>query len=442
MKKVITYGSFDLFHFGHQRLLERAKALGDFLIVGVTSDDYDRTRGKINVAQSLAERIASVKATGLADMIIVEEYDGQKIDDIKRYNVDTFAIGSDWKGKFDYLGKYCEVIYLERTKGVSSTELRSELRSLNLALVGDQISFLNKFIKETTFVNGLNITGAFSKITKKEDFTKELDGINVFNSYEDAIKNSDAIYIKTSYEERYDYIKKALEAGKHVLCESPICLDPDECQELFKLAKKNNLILMEAIRAAYSTAYKRLTLLAEIGKIGDVLSVDATCTSMSKSNPNKSASLYEWGANAMLPVFQILGTDYKSKTIISKFVNAQQKEDAFTKINFIYNHATASILVAEDAKAEGELVIAGTKGYIYVPAPWWKTEYFEMRFENQSRNRRYFYQLDGEGIRYELVEFLQAIKDGKDVPRISRDVTIKFCEIMKDFRQGNDLVCI
>ena len=91
MKKVITYGSFDLFHFGHQRLLERAKALGDYLIVGVTSDDYDRVRGKINIAQSLAERIASVKATGLADMIIVEEYDGQKIDDIKKYNVDVFT---------------------------------------------------------------------------------------------------------------------------------------------------------------------------------------------------------------------------------------------------------------------------------------------------------------------------------------------------------------
>ena len=84
MKKVITYGSFDLFHYGHQRLLERAKALGDFLIVGITSDDYDRTRGKINVEQSLADRIAAVKKTGLADMIIVEEYDGQKIDDIKK----------------------------------------------------------------------------------------------------------------------------------------------------------------------------------------------------------------------------------------------------------------------------------------------------------------------------------------------------------------------
>lgn len=82
MVKVITYGSFDLLHYGHIRLLERAKALGDYLIVGVTSDDYDKTRGKINLQQSLMERVEAVRATGIADEIIIEEYEGQKIDDI------------------------------------------------------------------------------------------------------------------------------------------------------------------------------------------------------------------------------------------------------------------------------------------------------------------------------------------------------------------------
>lgn len=78
MKTVITYGTYDLLHYGHIRLLERAKALGDYLIVAVTSDDFDRTRGKINVQQSLAERVAAIRETGLADQIIVEEYEGQK----------------------------------------------------------------------------------------------------------------------------------------------------------------------------------------------------------------------------------------------------------------------------------------------------------------------------------------------------------------------------
>ena len=115
MKRVITYGTYDLLHFGHIRLLERAKALGDYLIVGVTSDSFDLTRGKINAQQSLMERIEAVRATGLADEIIVEEYEGQKIDDIKRYAVDIFTVGSDWVGTFDYLNKYCKVVFSKHT---------------------------------------------------------------------------------------------------------------------------------------------------------------------------------------------------------------------------------------------------------------------------------------------------------------------------------------
>lgn len=135
MKKVITYGTFDLLHHGHIKLLERAKKLGDYLIVGVTSDDFDKTRGKINVQQSLSERIASVRATGLADKIIVEEYEGQKIDDIKKYKIDIFTVGSDWIGKFDYLNEYCTVRYLDRTQGVSSTDLRKKDRELTMGII-------------------------------------------------------------------------------------------------------------------------------------------------------------------------------------------------------------------------------------------------------------------------------------------------------------------
>ena len=131
MTKVITYGTYDLLHYGHIKLLERAKALGDYLIVGVTADDFDRTRGKINVQQSLIERVEAVRQTGLADKIIVEEYEGQKIDDIKRFGVDIFTVGSDWFGKFDYLNEFCKVVYLDRTQGVSSTELRSKQNNHN-----------------------------------------------------------------------------------------------------------------------------------------------------------------------------------------------------------------------------------------------------------------------------------------------------------------------
>ena len=99
MNKVITYGTFDLLHYGHVNLLKRAKALGDYLIVGVTSDSYDLERGKLNVQQSLLQRIDNVRATGFADEIIVEEFEGQKIFDIQKMGINTFVIGSDWEGK-------------------------------------------------------------------------------------------------------------------------------------------------------------------------------------------------------------------------------------------------------------------------------------------------------------------------------------------------------
>lgn len=98
-KIVITYGTFDLLHDGHINILKRSKDLGDYLIVGVTSDNYDKVRGKLNVFQSTAERIENLRKTGLVDKIIIEEYEGQNI----------FAIGSDWLGKFDYLNEFTNV---------------------------------------------------------------------------------------------------------------------------------------------------------------------------------------------------------------------------------------------------------------------------------------------------------------------------------------------
>ena len=150
MTKVITYGTYDLLHYGHIRLLKRAKELGDYLIVGVTADDFDKAREKINVQQSLMERIEAVRATGLADKIIVEEYEGQKIDDIRRYGVDIFTVGSDWKGKFDYLNEFCKVIYLDRTDGISSSELRAEQQSLRLGIVGTS-PVVEKYITESKY---------------------------------------------------------------------------------------------------------------------------------------------------------------------------------------------------------------------------------------------------------------------------------------------------
>lgn len=433
MVKVITYGTYDLLHYGHVRLLERAKALGDYLIVGITADDFDKVRGKINVQQSLMERVEAVRATGIADEIIIEEYEGQKIDDIKRYDVDIFTVGSDWCGHFDYLNEYCKVVYLERTQGVSSSELRAEKSEVKLGLVGDS-SFLNKVASESSFVNGIKVAGiCCNNVEVLSDKIKKLPLIT--SSYDELLGAVDAVYIRTKPEEHYEQIKKALEAGKHILCESPVTVSLAQYEELSTLAKEKKLVLMEAIKTAYAMAYARLLLLLKDGRIGDIVSVDATCTSLRKNNSDWNG-FHEWGPTALLPIFQVLGSEYKDKSAAVFIKNGQ---DHFVKTDFVFDGAVASLKVGDGVKSEGELIISGTKGYLYVPAPWWKTDYFEIRYEDPSHNKRYFYQLDGEGIRYELVAFSKAVETGKDLSNITECVTKAICKVMEDFKQKEGL---
>lgn len=436
MVKVITYGTYDLLHYGHIRLLERAKALGDYLIVGVTADGFDMSRGKINVQQSLMERIEAVKATGLADEIVVEEYEGQKIDDIRRLGVDIFTVGSDWVGHFDYLNEYCKVVYLDRTEGVSSSEIRAEKHELRIGLVGES-SLLNKFERESHYVNGVTISG----VCCQEDYllSEEVKSLKVkTDKLADIIEVSDALYIASHPSKHYIHIKQALLAGKHVLCETPISLKVSELQELFAIAKNRDLQLIDSLKTAYSTAYNRMILLLKGGVIGDIVSVDAVCTSLSdleqkvgKDLSNTWNSICAWGPTAMLPIFQLLGTNYSNKQIASRLID--DKFDIFTKIAFVYPHAVASLKVGKGVKSEGELIVSGTKGYIYVPSPWWKTDYFEVRYENPANNKRYFYQLDGEGIRYEIVSFLKAVETKKTSTYIEQEWSSTIVKVIEDF---------
>ena len=433
MTKVITYGTYDLLHYGHIRLLERAKALGDYLIVGVTSEDFDKARGKINAQQSLEERVAAIQATGIPDKVIIEEYEGQKIDDIRRYGVDIFTVGSDWAGCFDYLNEFCKVVYLPRTEGISSSEIRTEQASLRLGMVGYS-PFLRKVYNESKYVNAVDVIGL---CVPEEGILDDLrERMKIYTTgYEELLENIDAVYLHSHPERHYQECKRALESGKHVMCESPIALSVAEYTELVNLAEKNKLILMEAIRTAYTTAYSRMLLLLKGGKIGKVVSVDATCTSLTSEegvgNNKKWGALEAWGPTTLLPVLQIFGPGYKN--LQSFTLKNDNGEDLYTKIDFTYQDTTASIRVGTGVKSEGELIVSGTKGYVYIPAPWWKTDYFELRYENPANNKRYFYQLDGEGIRYEFVELANAVRTGKPDFYITRQVSESIVKVMEHF---------
>ena len=233
----------------------------------------------------------------------------------------------------------------------------------------------------------------------------------------------------------------ALKNKKHVLCEAPLSLTVEQWKELKSEAKAQHLVLMDSIKTAYATAYYRLLLMVKSGIIGEVVTVDSICTSQSNLLMSKTEnfpyiwnSMSEWGATAMLPIFELMGTDYKEKIITSRIQEGNDDFDLFTKIAFIYPHGVASLKIGQGVKSEGELLISGTKGYIYVAAPWWKTDYFEVRYENPANNKRYFYQLEGEGIRYEIVSFLKTIQRGTDYKYIDDGISEAIVQVMQDFK--------
>ena len=128
MKRVLTYGTFDLLHYGHINLLRRAKALGDYLVVAVSTDDFNEIKGK-KAYHNYETRKLMLEAVRYVDLVIPEENWEQKIDDVKKYDIDIVVMGSDWAGsdRFDYLKDYCEVVYLPRTEGISTTQIKEEL---------------------------------------------------------------------------------------------------------------------------------------------------------------------------------------------------------------------------------------------------------------------------------------------------------------------------
>ena len=128
MKRILTYGTFDLLHYGHINLLKRAKALGDYLVVAVSTDDFNEIKGK-KAYHNYETRKLMLEAVRYVDLVIPEENWEQKIDDVKKYDIDIVVMGSDWAGsdRFDYLKEYCEVVYLPRTEGISTTQIKEEL---------------------------------------------------------------------------------------------------------------------------------------------------------------------------------------------------------------------------------------------------------------------------------------------------------------------------
>lgn len=439
MKKVITYGTYDLFHEGHYNLLKRAKELGDYLIVGVTTEHYDEQRGKLNIVDPLLERIENVRRTGFVDEIIIEDHEGQKIEDIQKYNVDIFTLGSDWKGMFDYLKSYCQVIYLERTPGISSTMLRKgKFPIIRMGIVGSG-RIAPRFLSEAKYVSGLNVQCVYNPHKESvEEFASEYALVGYSDSFEEFLEAVDAIYIATPHETHYDYVRKALCMGKHVLCEKPMALTRRQAEELFDLAKEKERVLMEGIKTAYCPGFAQIINIAKSGRIGEIRDVEACFSRLTAPNLREmvdvkyGGAFMEFGSYTILPIFKLLGLDYKKVEINS--IPAPNGVDLYSKIQFHYGDGFAMSKTGIGVKSEGQLLIAGTKGYILAESPWWLTRKFQVRYEDPAQIETYTPNFVGDGLRYEIGDFVSHINGlGGHAFKLTEEESIAMADVVERF---------
>lgn len=443
MKKVITYGSFDLFHKGHYNLLKRAKELGDYLIVGVTTEQYDKSRGKLNVTDSLSERMESVRKTGFADEIIVEDHVGQKVEDILKYKVDVLTVGSDWIGQFDHLKKYCEVVYLERTKDISSTMLRTNnLNLIRLGIVGSG-KIAARFVPEIKYVSGIVPVGVFNPHLESAKSFAEKFSLKFFeNDWETFLAKVDAVYIASPHGTHMEYVMRALSGGKHVLCEKPIAFSKEQAACAYGLAREKKLVLMEAIKTAYCPGFHQLIGVVQSGIIGTVYDVEACFTKLVPPQSREwsgeyGGAFFELGSYPLLGITKILGTQYESLRF-ETFLD-ENKIDFYTKAYLRYPNAVATAKVGIGVKSLGSMTISGSRGYIVVKAPWWKTTGFEIHYENSSNDESFFSKYLEEGLRYEINEFLRAIL-GHDSHYFPAEESVAIASVMEKFKEKKGVI--
>lgn len=441
MTKVITYGTFDLFHQGHYNLLKRAKEMGDYLIVGVTTEHFDEARGKVNVIDSTLQRVENVRKTGFADEIIIEDHEGQKIEDIQKYGIDIFTVGSDWVGTFDYLDAFCKVVYLERTPNVSSTMKRSDrFQIVKIGIVGTG-RIAPRFISESKYVSGLSIVCAYNPETDSSKRFEKNQRIPVYTEeFSNFLDQVDAVYIASPNETHYTYTRQALLTGKHVLCEKPMAFTRQETIELYRLAQENSLVLLEGVKTAYCPGFQQLINVARSGKIGEICAVEACFTrladvkSRERTDSRYGGAFLEFGGYVLLPIIKLLGKGYQEVRIDS--IYGENGIDLYTQAQLVYDKGLATAKTGVGVKSEGQLVIAGTKGYILAESPWWLTRKFVVRYENPSIVETYEPKFQGDGLRYEISEFVSNINGyHKNGYKLTAEESIVMAEITERFMQ-------
>ena len=285
-------------------------------------------------------------------------------------------------------------------------------------------------LKELEYVPELEVVSVYNpNYDHAQAFAKRLENAKAAPNLEVLGETVDAVYIATPHGTHHHYAKRMLELKRHVLCEKPMVMGTDMAKELYDLAEMKGAVLMEAIKTAYCPGFIGLEEAVSSGVIGDIVDVEAAFTRLTLPGGREfdpvayGGSFTEFGTYDMLPIFRFLGTDFSDVTFQSVITEAGV--DGYTKAVFSYGadpgnsnviRATATAKCGLTAKSEGQLLITGTKGYILVPSPWWRTKYFEIRYEDPNKIDKCTYEFESDGLRYEFNEFVRRIekleKDG------------------------------
>lgn len=306
----------------------------------------------------------------------------------------------------------------------------------------------HRFVPEARLIDGIEVAAVYNpRIASAEKFAEERNIEYAIADIEKFIEKVDAVYIATPHEMHVDYCRQMLSAGKHVLCEKPMSFSEEDARELFVLAEKQKLVLMEGMKTAYCPGFKALLEVVKSGKIGRVIDVEACFSRISPSNVREvwdktyGGSFTEFGTYSLLPIVKLLGIEDKNVNIWA--TQGKTGVDVYTKTNIDYGIATALAKTGLAVKSEGQLVIAGTKGYILVPSPWWLTKYFEVRYEDPNKIEKYNFAYEGDGLRYEIQEFVNRINGSKEIS-LSAQESIWFAKQMETYlkdkssRSAND----
>lgn len=307
---------------------------------------------------------------------------------------------------------------------------------LKIGIIGTG-RIVQRFIPEARTVDGIEIVCIYNPRRSSAKTCAETHKVQAYtDDIEIFLEQVDAVYIASPHEAHVEYCRQMLAAGKHVLCEKPLSFSKKDAEELYAMAKKRRLVLMEGIKTAYCPGFQAILKTVRSGLIGDIVDVEACFSRISPFNVREmndkiyGGSFTEFGSYTLLPIVKLLGIKELSSNIWA--LKNEVGIDVYTKTNIVYGNAIGLAKTGLGAKSEGQLVIAGTKGYVLAPSPWWLTTYFEVRYEDPSKIEKHIYPFEGQGLRYEILEFIHRINGSKEVS-FTREESIWIAKKMEEY---------